>query len=148
MGTSRVPDTINALVAALVTTGVTTWDGPVVTGDFDSAVFVGYDGDPEGDFTTVLMDQQWAGLGNRSRTEVFDIVCAAVVLLGNEDVRSAREATFALLATVETAVRNAPTLGQAPTFVAQMKPMQLLTEPTTSGFQARLVFHVHVETRI
>lgn len=148
MGTSRVPATIDAFVAALTVAGILAWDGPVVTEDFQSAIFVGYDGNPDGDFQSVLMAQQWAGLGNRARSESFDLICAAVVLLGNEVVKPARDATYALVATAETVLRGDPTIGQAPMFVAQFMPQALYIEPTTSGFQARLVFHVHIETRI
>jgi hypothetical protein len=71
-----------------------------------------------------------------------------VVLLGDDAVKPARDAVYALVATAETVLRNDPTIGQLPMFVAQFRPQALYIEPTTSGFQARLVFHVHVDTRI
>lgn len=148
MSTSRVPATIDALVAALTGAGVTTWDGAVVSGDFENAVYVGYDGDPDGDFKTVVMDQEWAGLGARARTETFDIICCAYVLSGAADTKSVRDTVYGLLATAETTLRANPSLGQASTFVAAIKPQELFTWPTTGGVQGRLVFHVHVQTRI
>ncbi|MEU0041318.1 hypothetical protein ABZ063_47185, partial [Streptomyces sp. NPDC006333] len=68
MPTSRVPALIDALVSALQAapdlSTVRVVDGPLVT---DSAarewVFVGYDGDDEGDFITAATIQEWAGLG-------------------------------------------------------------------------------------
>lgn len=148
MATSRVPATIDALVAALVTAGITTWDGPVVTGDFENAVYIGYDGDPDGQFETVVMDQEWAGLGAKARSEVFDIICCAYVLNGAADTKSVRDTVYGLLATVETTLRNNPTIGQAPMFLGAIKPQTLFTWSTADGVQGRLVFHINVKTRI
>lgn len=149
MATSRVLATINALVALFDGAGLTTWDGPVVTGDYAPAVHVGYDGDPEGDFKAVDADQEWVGLGARSRDEEFDVICCVSVLSGNSELRTARETAFAMLATIETALRADPSLGQTPTpYVAEYRPAAVHTEPTGNGFQVRAVFSVHVKARL
>jgi hypothetical protein len=148
MATSRVPATIDALVALFTAAGLTTWDGPLVTGDYQPAIHVGYDGDPEGDFKAVDADQEWAGIGAKSRDEEFDVICCAITVSGNSDIRSAREAAFAMLAVVENALRVNPSLGQAPPFVAAYRPAAVHTEPTAAGWSVRAVFNVHVKTRI
>jgi hypothetical protein len=145
---SRVPAATDAFLAALTAAGIKNWDGPTNTGDFAPAVYVGYDADPEGTFESVVMDQEWAALGARARREVFDIVCAIVVLSGDDITVPLRTAVFQLFGEVETVLRTDPSLGQPPPFVASAKPKQLFTEDTADGLQGRLVFHVHVETRI
>lgn len=151
MLTSRVPATIDALVAGFTAAGLKTWDGPVLTGDFADSVYVGYDGDPEGDYEAATMDQQWAGLGAKARTETFDIICAVVVLIGDDGpqiVKMARDTAYSMLATAETVLRADPSLAQIPMFVAEIRPMAIYIEPGPQGDQARLVFHIHVQTRI
>lgn len=147
---SRIPATIDALVAAWTAAlvPVPVWDGPVVSGDFSDAVFVGYDGNPEGAFDAVAGTQEWAGLGARARTEEFDVVCSIVVLAGDGALGAARQRVFSLLASAAAALRANPGLGQAPPFVAEVASPALFTEPTSQGLQARLSFAVHVRTRI
>ncbi len=148
MASTRVPATIDALVALGTAAGATTWDGPVVTGDYNTALFIGYDGDPDGDFLAAEADQEWAGLGAKARDEEFDIICAAVATIG-DSVKIARDAVFAMVALLESALRTDPALGQTPPpFTAGFKPGNLFVEPTAAGFQARLVFMVHVKTRV
>lgn len=150
--TSRVPATIDALVTLLRATGITVWDGPLVVGDYSDAVFVGYDGDPDGDFATADVDSEWAGLGARARDEEFDIVCAAVALVGDDITKLARDNAYALTEQVETVLRANPSLGlgppTSPMFVAEFKRGNTYTEPNESGYQVRIVFAVHVKTRI
>jgi hypothetical protein len=146
--TSSVPATIDALVAALTAAGVTAWDGPVITGDFENAVYVGYDGDPDGEFLAVEMDQEWAGIGNKARSETFDIICCAYVLSGPPETKACRDTAYGLMATVETVLRADPSIAQAPYFVAAIKPKSFFPWPTSDGMQGRLVFHIHVQTRI
>lgn len=149
MAPSRIPATIDALVAAFTAAGLKTWDGPFVTGDYAPAVHVGYDGDPEGEFQAVEPDQEWAGLGAKARDEEFDVICCVTLSSGDSDVRTARVAAFAILATVETTLRANPSLGQSPPFVAAFKPGAVHIQPDENvGFSLRAVFNVHVKTRI
>ncbi len=155
MSASRVPATIDALVtrwaAAMVTAdaSVQVWDGPVVTGDPSDAVFVGYDGDPDGDMQSATAEQDWAGLGAKQRTERFTVTCAAVALIGSGDVKTGRDRAFLIFEVAAANVRADPSLGQTPTpFVAAVTGPQLFTDPTDRGLQARVVFGVSVETRI
>jgi hypothetical protein len=150
MGTSRVFDTIDALVAAFRGAGLTVWDGPLVTGDYKPAVHVGYDGDPEGDYMAADPNQEWSGsVGTKAREEEFDIKCAATALFGDSDPKLARDAVKVMLATVENTLRADPSLGQTPTpYVAAYKPGPLYVEPASAGYQVRGVFNVHVKTRL
>ncbi len=149
MGTSRVFDTIDALVALFRGAGLTTWDGPLVTGDYTPAVHVGYDGDMEGDYKSADPGEEWAGIGARTRDEEFDIICAATALMGDSDPKVAREVVKAMLATVANTLRADPSLGQTPTpFVAEYRPGPLYVEPCPAGYQVRAVFAVHVKTRL
>lgn len=148
MATSRLPATIDALVTTFTAAGIKTWDGAFVTGDYTDAVFVGYDGDPDGDYQTADMNQDWAGIGAKKRDEEFDVICAAVAKSGSTSIKTARDAAIALFSLVENTLRADPSLGFSPPYVAEVKPTGLFTEPTSDGLQARLVFTVHVKTRI
>lgn len=146
MTPSHIPAAIDAIVAKLTAAGLKVWDGPVVTGDFSPAVFVGYDGNPDGEFRSVAGSQDWVGLGAKRRSEIFSIVCAAVALTGENTTKTGRDAVYALLDVVGTTLRADPSLGltELP-FVAGLKPAELFTEPTENGLQCRWVFTIDVE---
>lgn len=146
MTTSHIPAAIDAIVAKLIAAGLKVWDGPVITGDFSPAVFIGYDGNPEGDFRSVVGTQDWAGLGAKRRSENFSIVGAAVALTGENTTKTGRDAVYALLDVVGVTLRADPSLGltELP-LVAGLKPAELYTEPTENGLQCRWVFAVDVE---
>ena len=80
----RLPAAIDAIVAALQGLGVQVWDGPIVSGDYDDAIYIGFDGDYGGEELAATTVQTWAGIGQRKRDEDHTITCAVVVLLGNE----------------------------------------------------------------
>lgn len=142
---SHVPTTVDAVLARLESV-VKTWDGPVVSGDFDDAVFVGYDGDPDGEFQAIANHvQSWASLGAKKRNESFSIICAVCVLLGDDIVKVARDKGYAMLAQVEDALRADPSVGQLSPFVASIKPSVAFTEPTENGMQVRIPFTIDVE---
>lgn len=152
MASSRVPATIDKLVELWGSVeGLTVRDGPVVTADPGPALWVGYDGDPEGEFTTADPGQEWAGLGAKRRDEEFDIPCAVVVQVGNTDTKSSRDTAYAMSALAENKLREDPGLGMPPDFlpfVAEFRPGPVFTEPNWRGFQVRIAFNVHVKTRI
>lgn len=144
---SPVPSTIDAIVSAFQAAGLTVWDGPVVTGDFSDAVFVGYDANPDAEFQAVTAHvQEWAGLGAKRRKETFTVVCAVVVLLGTgETVKVARDKAYSLLETVGATLRTDPSVGQPPPFVTNLRPNDLFTEPTDQGWQVRIPFYIDVD---
>jgi hypothetical protein len=148
MVSTRFFDAVDAIVAALKAAGLLVWDGPVVTGDFSDSVFVGYDGDPEGNYEAATLTQDWAGLGAKRRDETLDIHCAVVALSGDGDAKSARDRAKTILTTVETTVRADPSLGQPPQFTAGLKPVAAFQEPTTDGLQIRITFTISIKTRV
>lgn len=148
MAETRVDDAILALVAMWTAANIATVDGPFVSGDTGDRLFVGYDGDPEGDFQAVEGDSDWAGLGAKTRDEEFDIICAAVTRSGHQTATAARAAAIALFQVASAALRADPSLGLPPPCVAEPKPQGLFTPPGSTGVQGRLVFNVHVKTRV
>jgi len=150
---SRVPELIDAVVAALQASadlgGVRIVDGPLVT---DSAasdwVFVGYDGDPDGEFATTSTTQQWAGLGAHAKNEDILLTCAILVRRGSTDVKPCRSRVFQIFAAVEAAVRADPALGLPPPTVCSISETSFHTEQTTNGVQGRMPFTLACSTRI
>lgn len=154
--TTRVHDAITATVAALQA-GTTASlaavvDGPFLTGeDPTSAVYVGYDGDPEGDFNaTENWSQDWAGLGAQRKNESFDIVGCVISWSGDVTVADRRATALAVLGAVESDLRAAANIGLGlpqPTTVMWASG-QLFQEQGPRGLQARIPFSISVRTRI
>lgn len=150
---SRVPELIDAFMGALTASvgldGVKVVDGPLVT---DSAasdwVFVGYDGDPEGEFMTTQTSQQWAGIGAKAKNEDILLTGAVLVRRGTTDVKPLRDRLFAIFAEVEAVVRADPALGLATPTVCSISEHTFHTEQTTKGIQGRLPFTLSCSTRI
>lgn len=149
---TRLDASIDALYDALIAAelGVNVWDGPIVSGDSGDAIFVGYDGDPEGEGQAGQASQEWAGIGKRARDETIVIVCAAVVLVGDSDARwkPVRDRAKALIESVGQTLRADPSLGQGPPCVAELQPGEYFQENGPAGYQARFLFTVHVQTRV
>lgn len=147
---TRGPAVIDAIVAALQAAGLTTWDGPILTGDYSDAVYVGYDADPEGDQQASSTAQEWAGIGLRRRNEEIDVTCAAVALTGESDEtwKRARDAAYTLMETVGATLRATPSLGLGSPCVAELQPGDYFQENGPEGYQARVVFTVHITTRV
>jgi hypothetical protein len=150
----RIPAAIDAIVTALQATALTVWDGPMVTGDFTEAVYIGYDAAPDGGeelaSTTV---QQWAsGIGQRARDEENEIVCAAACLLGDEGWKAVRDRVAAMLEIVGKTLRGndsiGPSLGLSPPSVAELWPGQYFQEALEQGYQGRLAFTIRYKTRV
>jgi hypothetical protein len=155
--TSRVDAAILSVVSLLradagVTALATVYDGPAVVGDTPTtAVFVGYDGDPDG---TMAATANWsrtpAGLGGLRRDEQFDVLCCVVSWSGDVDVPSRRAAVMAAFIAVDSALWNALRIGldlPQPT-TAHITQGQLYQEQGPSGLQARIPFGINVKTRI
>lgn len=150
---SRVPQLIDALLAALTAAagldGVKVVDGPLVSNSSASEwVFVGYDADPEGEFSTASTTQQWAGLGAKAKDEDIVLTGAVLVRRGSTDVKSCRDRTFAIFAEVESVVRADPALGLPPPTVCSISETSFHTEQTDRGIQGRLPFTLTCSTRI
>jgi len=149
-----MPAAIDAIVTALQGTGLTVWDGPIVTGNFNDAVYIAFDGDYDGEERAAFTDQQWAGIGQRRRDETSEITCAVVALVGegNTSWKPARDRIAAQLEIVGQKLRSDPTLGPSlgltPPSVAELVPGELFQENGPSGFQARLLFTINYKTRV
>jgi hypothetical protein len=153
---TRVPDAIDALVAALETVlgSAMVFDGPEITGDAPPVVVcVGYDGDPDGDMQAVAnWEQTFQGMqaGTQRRAEAFDVLGCVVAFSGDVDVKTRRDAVFATFGQVAAVLRAQINVGLGlpqPTRV-EFASGSLFQEQTTGGMQARIPFTVHVETRV
>lgn len=150
---SRVPDLIDNLIAALKASaglsGVQVVDGPLVSDTAASEyVFVGYDGDPEGEFATAGTSQQWAGLGAKAKNEDITLTCAVLVQRGSVDVKACRVRAFEIFAQVEAVVRADPALGLPPPTVCSISETSFHTEQTDRGVRGRMPFTLSCTTRI
>jgi hypothetical protein len=115
--TSHWPLVYDALIAKFQTlSGLAVYDGPEFTltedrvGEF---VIVGGNGDPEGE--PGGLDQQWVGLGAKSRDETGTVVCAVIVQSGDTTLKPSRDRAFAILDTLTASLLTDPTLGGAVT---------------------------------
>ncbi len=150
----RLPAAIDAIVAALQGSGITVWDGPLVTGDFTDAVYIGYPGTSNDEEQASSTRQEWAGIGQRKRNDEHEIVCSIVALVGDAatSFKPARDAVAALLEIVGQTLRNdaslGPSLGLSPPSVAQVMPGDYFQENGPFGLQARLLFSINYRTRV
>ncbi|MFD4343406.1 hypothetical protein ACFWQ6_00740 [Streptomyces coelicoflavus] len=145
MAPSRVPELIDNVLAALKLSPelakVKLVDGPLVSDSAASEwVFVGYDGDPNGEYSTASTSQTWAGLGAKAKNEDISLTCAVLVRRGSTDVRACRRRTFEIFAAVEAVVRADPSLGMPPPTVCSITDTAFFTEQTDRGIQGRLPF--------
>lgn len=154
MAASRVPDAIDALMAVFAAApaldGVHVFDGPPVTGSpLKDVVFVGYDGDPEGDGgQAVEFSQEWSSIGQKAKDETFTVNCAVLAWRGSTAVRPVRERAFALLAAVEDALRADPSLGMPPPTIVAFASGSLQQAQWHDGITCRIPFQVAIKTRI
>ncbi|MEV3980801.1 hypothetical protein [Nonomuraea sp. NPDC049758] len=151
--TSRIPQAIDNLLALLQAApgldGVKVIDGPLVTSDpLKEAVFVGFDGDPDGEGQAVEFTQTWASIGQRSRAETFTIRCAVAVWRGSIKVRPVRVRAFEVLGVVEDVVRASPDLGLPPPTVTAFASGSLVLDQRSTGLECRIPFDIAVQTRI
>lgn len=150
---SRVPQLTDAFLAVLTAAagldGVKVVDGPLVSSTAaNEFVFVGYDGDPSGEFQTAQTTQQWAGIGAKAKNEDIVLTGAVLVQRGDTDVKAVRDRTFAIFAEVESAVRADPALGLPPPTVCSISETSFHTEQTDRGVQGRMPFTLTCSTRI
>ncbi len=114
MTASRWPQVYDGLVTTFTAAGLTVYDGPEFSLTSDSVgefVIVGGNGDPDGD--PGQLDQDWVGLGAKSRDEEGSVICSVVVQSGDTAIKPSRDRAFVILATLTTAITTDPTLGGA-----------------------------------
>ncbi|MEV5607013.1 hypothetical protein [Streptomyces sp. NPDC052225] len=139
---SRVPEVIERLVqlgeADTSLKDVRVSDGPEVTEDAAMDwLIVGFDGDPNGDFTAAQTVGGWADLGG-GREEQWQVTVAAIANRGDTDVREARRRAYEIGARVEAWLRENPSLGLS-SLEAAIEATQLVQDQTPQGAQARLL---------
>lgn len=151
--TSQVPTLITNVLATLQAwpdlAGVQIIDGPVVQDSpLTDWVFIGYDGDPAGDFEAASTAQSWVGIGAKRKDEDIVLNCGIVASRGDTNVPAARSRAYVLMAAVETALRVDLSLGMPPPTVIEVAAEALYQEQTDAGIQARIPFSVAARTRI
>lgn len=146
--TSRVPAAIlalHALVEAAMPDGVLVSDGPR-TEDADSPeiVAIGTNDGPE----AASAAQRPAALGAQSREETFDIF--GTISVFGATTRAARERAYELLALLEDALRDTPTLtaGVQTVRVADLTGHSLNQRLTEQGPYVSVPFTVSCAARI
>ena len=148
-----MPGLIDALVAALQASsdlsGVNIVDGPLVSNSAANEwVFVGYDGDPGGEFQATSTQQDWAGLGAKAKNEEISLTCSVLVRSGSTSVKPLRDRAFQIFASVEAVLRADPALTLPPPTVCNIAEHGFHPEQTAQGLQVRLPFTVTCTTRI
>jgi hypothetical protein len=144
---TRMFAAIDAVIAIFEAAGVNVVDGPTVVGDVRDYVFVGYDGDPDGDWVAAEGDQDWAGIGTTKRDETFEIWGAVVSRYSADPPKTSRDRVQAQFTLVENALLADPSLGLAGQIeycIADIHPTRLFAE---TG-QYRLPFTIRVKTRV
>lgn len=153
---SQVGTAIDKLVALFTTAlpGVAVFDGPQVGSNFNSGnwAVVGGDGPVEEEEDAARSASTWNGLGAKTREEIITITCAIGSSTGNQEtsMKTRRDASLALLAAVETALRADPGLGNFTTGdgAAEMSEASLKYVTNGQGIAAVLVFTITMPVRI
>jgi hypothetical protein len=148
-----------ALAASPYADTVDVYLGPLYSGDPDDAVFIGYDGDPTGEFEMVSHVQNWAALGQRAQNDHFDVHCCILAMAGVSDGKAMSDAMgrlYGIWKTLTVAIKTDPSLGMgpgtaenAPVWVTDVRQFTsyVPTDPDR-GVMPRIGFDVHVETRV
>lgn len=143
----------DAVAASVFARTVDVYLGPIVSGDPDDAVFVGYDGNPFGDMEMVVHSQDWGTIGAKNRDENFDIRCCVLNRSGLIDPKSlaaAIDRLYGMFAVLADAVHRDPSLGLGITpFTASIRGLSSFVPlDETDAVQPRVSFNVHVRTRL
>ena len=147
---SSVPAVINAVLATITTALA----GQVASSGQPVSVF-------DGELGTFVADeflciqgvsggrQSWATIGKTRRTESYDIDGLVRVYIGNDDQAYCRTRAYALLAFVETALDNDPSVGGVVNGSVQISPVALRMGVTdVGGRAAELEFTLAVVTQL
>lgn len=147
--TSTAPAAITALVALWKArpglSGVDVHDGQPMSQSSADYICVGHD--PADPLTAVEGGQVPASLGNRARTETYDVLCSLASTSGATDMAERRARAMALFAEVEAAVRADVTLSGA-VMTAQVGTYSLIQEQTNQGSAAGLRFRITCTARL
>jgi len=156
--TTRMFEAVDAVVTILRDAGLKykgedlpVYDGPNVSATNIPGIYVGYDGNPQGDFRAVRpRSQEWgSALGAKARDEEFFIICAITALAGENNVKRSRDLIAELYESIAQAINDKPDLDlPAPRpFTAGCRPGDLAFEPNEVGLIGRLAFFIDVKCR-
>lgn len=152
MAESRIPAAIDGIVNAWTPTGLTIVDGPSLSADYWNrpVVFVGWDGDQDGEFLSASSEQDWAGIGTKRRDESIVIPGCVIYPFGNSTTwKPVRDGCAAMLDQLGDALRADPSIGLPPPSWAGLVPgnyhQHLVPE---AGALARQVFNIRIQTRV
>lgn len=154
MAETRIAEAIDAVLVSLraslaLADPVAVYDGPMVSGDYArQAVFVGYDGDPEGEFRAADLVQAPTGPGSRVRDEQVVILGCAVAWSGDAEIKPLRDQVVALFAAVNAALRADHSQGLPNPAAFSLSAGALFQSPRTDGLQARLPFTITANLRV
>lgn len=152
---SRAPEVVDAILAlvtpavAAAAPDVRVFDGPVVDGDPADSIHIGWEADPDSTSDAITSSQDWAGLGAKRRNETLVITNAIGLLNGVADPQAARIRGYQLLAIVEDAIHQQPSMGLTFTPIwAGVTSSRLIYVPNDeNGLEVWLVFQITVQTR-
>ena len=155
MATSAVPEVIDALVTLARNTlpGTLVFDGIGMTDDPGNFLMVGVeDPDLEGAAFSAEVRQEWAYANHTTRNEEGDITCVALAWVGesgSEGQKAARDAAYAITASLEDALRVEPSLG-IPTLLwtGFGTSSQLSQAQDVGGSSAMVIFRIHFRAQL
>lgn len=151
--TSQVPTAIDRLVAlftAVLPAGVPVADGPQTSFPTSEWAVVGGDGPVQDEEDAARSTQQWNGLGALARDEEIWVVCAVGSSTGNAEtsMQARRVAVYALLAAIETGLREDPGLdGFTTGGAAAVTETALKYVTNTQGVAAAVTFTINIPVR-
>lgn len=157
MGTSVVPQLIDALVSglttALATSNVRVIDGYGTGDDASDFLMVGIDDPTSSEPAGAATAGQTPGpmATTRPRDQEGAVWCAAYSWNGDADQKAARDAAYSYVAAVENLLRSNPNLGIAAGgyFVAQMgSDERLMQNQNPNGAEAGVIFNITFTARI
>lgn len=155
MTATRISASIDKLVsfftAALGST-LTVLDGSVPSMSYPTDwMVVGGDGPVDADEEAASSDQDWLGLGARTRMETVTVKCAIGCWTGSTGTtvkRDMRVRAEGFLETAVAAIRTDPGLGGFTTGGAEMTEAELHYTDNTGGIGAAYVFSIAIPIRL
>lgn len=152
MSTAAIFGVIDALVTRFTSsapTGVVVFDGPSVNSPSTlEAVIVGSDDVLPGDYRTGREDQVWRSVGAVSKDATGTVTCAVLAQNGTTNVPERRARAAAILATLETALRNDIDLDGGSVLYTGLSTIEVRQQLTNDGAVVRIVFLVNYRARL
>lgn len=144
--TSRVPELIDALVAACRAApglaDIAVADGPEISeSNPPEWLMIGFDGDADSNFQAAQSVITWASPVSTDQEEQLQVTCAVFTSRGDTDVRAARARAYEIGGVLEQLLKADPSVGLRSLEVA-IQATQLAQPQMAMGAQAQLVLTV------